>query len=100
MVNSKSSFQYYYLKNLWKDIQKTVNHGIKIMNLFTEPLSTGEVLSDFFPQKKVGEKASPEVHYDLHTKHARYWGKNAPYIYTKNEIMKQLSVFVQEYNKF
>ena len=97
MINSQSSFQYYCLKNLWKDIQKTVNHGIKIINLFTEPLLTEEILSNFFPQKKVGKKASPEVHYDLHTKHARHWSKSGPYIYTKNEIMKQLFVFIHQY---
>lgn len=99
MINPKSSFQYYCLENLWKDIQKVVNYEIKIINLFTEPLSTEEVLTHLFPQKKVGKKALSESHYDLHTKYAKYWNKSEPYILTKNEVMKQLSTFIHQYRK-
>lgn len=99
MVNPKSSFQYYCLENLWKDIKKIVDHGIKVINLFTEPLLTEDILLRFFPEKKIGKKAFPESHYDLHTKYARYWNKKGPYIHTKKEIMEQLSIFIHQYGK-
>ncbi len=44
-----------------------VNHGIKITNLFTEPLFTEDILLHFFPQKKVGRKALLESHYTFIT---------------------------------
>ncbi len=94
MINRKSSFQYYYLENLWKDIQKTLDNGIKIINLFAEPLLTEDVLSNFFPKKTIGKKPISECHYDLHTKYAGHWNKSGKYIYTKHEVMEQLSVFI------
>lgn len=99
MINPHSSFQYYYLKNLWKDIQKAVENNIQVINLFTEPVPSQEIISSYFPEKVVGQKPVPEGHYDLHTKYAHYWNKQAHYIYTKSEVMQQLSEFINEYQK-
>lgn len=97
MINIKSSYQYYYLKYLWQDIQKAIVNDIKLINLFTEAVSTEEIVTTFFPSKSVGEKAVPEGHYDLHTKYASYWNNGGNYIYTKNEMMEQLSEFIKDY---
>ena len=97
MINTKSSFQYYYLKYLWKDIQIAMDNGIKLINLFTEPVPTQDIFSTFFPQKKIGQEAVPEGHYDLRTKHAGRWNSSEKYIYTKDEMMQQLSEFIGAY---
>jgi len=94
MINIKSSYQYYYLKYLWKDIQVAMNNNIKLINLFTEPISTEEICTTFFPLKKIGEKAIPAGHYDLRTKYARNWNNGGQYIYTKEEMMQQLAEFI------
>jgi len=99
MINTKSSFQYYYLKYLWKDIQTAMDNGIKQINLFTEPVQTQDIFSTFFPEKKIGQEATPEGHYDLRTKHAGNWNNSEKYIYTKNEMMQQLSEFIESYKK-
>lgn len=99
MINTQSSFQYYYLKHLWKDIQKAIENNIKLVNLFTEPVPSEEIISTYFPSKKVGQKAVPEGHYDLYTKHAHYWNKKGRYIYSKNEVMQQMSGFIKEYQE-
>lgn len=97
MINTKSSYQYYYLKYLWHDIQKALENNIKLINFFTEPVPTDEIITTFFPSKSVGDKAIPEGHYDLHTKYASCWNNNGNYIYTKNEVMEQLSEFINDY---
>lgn len=97
MINTQSSFQYYYLKHLWKDIQNIVKHNIKLVNFFTEPVQTQEIISSYFPSKIVGHEAVPEGHYALYTKHARYWNKNGKYIYSKHEVMQHLAEFITEY---
>ena len=97
MINEKSSFQYYSLKFIWSDIEKTIKNNIKKINFFTEPISTKEILVRFFPSKNIGQKATKEESYSLHTKYAHYWGKSGRYIYTKNEIMEQLTEFINEY---
>lgn len=97
MINIKSSFQYYYLKNLWHDIQITMDNDIKLINFFTEPVPTEEIFATFFPSKTVGKEAVPEGHYDLQTKYASCWGNSGNYIYTKSEVLAQLSEFIKDY---
>ena len=99
MINTKSSFQYYYLKYLWKDIQLAINNDIKLINLFTEPVPTQDIFSTFFPEKKIGQEAVPEGHYDLRTKYAGNWNNSGKYIYTKDEMIQQLSEFIKTYKK-
>ena len=99
MINVKSSYQYYYLKYLFKDIQIALDNNIKLINLFTEPVQTLEIFNKFFPKKKIGGKAVPEGHYNLYTKHAKIWGNSEDHIYTKNEMMQQLLEFIETYRK-
>ncbi len=100
MINTKSSYQYYYLKYLWKDIQIAIKNNIKLINLFTEPIQTQEIYKTFFPTKEIGQEAVQEGHYDLYTKYAGAWHKNGNYIYTKKEILQHLSEFIQVHKKW
>ncbi len=97
MINPASSFQYYYLKNLWSDIQTVVKADVRLMNLFTEPVATSTIIDEFFPGKHVGQNPAAEAHYSLHTSHAGLRGKDGPYIYTRDEIIVQLEEFVHNY---
>lgn len=97
MINTNSSYQYYYLKYLWCDIKKALDNGVKLINFFTESVPTGEIISTFFPSKVVGEEAVPEGHYDLYTKHASHWNNSGNYIYTKKQVIEQLDEFIRDY---
>lgn len=99
MINTKSSYQYYYLKYLWKDIQTAIANDIKLINLFSEPVPTQDIYQTFFELKSIGKEAVPEGHYDLYTKHADKWNNAGNYIYTKDEMIQQLSEFIGEYRK-
>lgn len=99
MINSESSFQYYYLDNLWRDINKAIKADLSVINLFTEPLNTRFIIDNFFPEKKVGGNASQEIHYDLHTEYSHLWQREGHYISSKNEVLLQLKVFIENYSK-
>lgn len=96
MINTKSSFQYYYLKYLWQDIQKAVANNVKRINLFTEPVPTKEIYETFFVSKSIGQTAVPEGHYDLYTQYANLWNNSGNYIYTKHEMMQHLEEFISD----
>lgn len=97
MINTKSSFQYYYLKYLWQDIQKAVVNNVKCINFFTEPVPTKDIYETFFATKSIGQTAVPEGHYDLYTQYSSLWDNSGNYIYTKNEMMLHLSEFITDY---
>jgi len=99
MINKKSSYQYYFLKYLWRDIQIAIENDIKLINLFTEPVPTQEIYQTFFASKNIGQEAVPEGHYDLYTKYAKNWNNSGNYIYTKDEMIEQLSDFISAYKK-
>ena len=97
MINPDSSFQYYYLENLWEDIQNVLNQNLKLVNFFTEPLSTKNIIQKYFSDVVVGENASPTMHYDLHTLHADLRNLNGKYLYSSEEVMNQLDSFIKNY---
>ena len=99
MINPDCSFQYYPLNRLWSDIAKTIDLGLPLVNLFTEPIQTSSILNRFFPESEVGQKAGPEVHYDLHTMHAAHWGNAGRYIMDSDEVLTQLESFVKTYER-
>ena len=52
-VKLKSQFQWYFMKDLLTDINKIIKQDIKIINLFTEPISTLEIVNLFFKKEKI-----------------------------------------------
>ena len=94
MINPNSTIQYYDLSNLWDDIQISIQNEIDLVNLFNEPISTSEIITNFFPNVRVGQAAGAEVHYDLHSCHSLHWGKHQNYINDKKTVMTQLTTFI------
>lgn len=94
-INPNSSFQYYNLNNLWKDIQKGIEHKLTVLNLACEPISTKTIVEKFFPEKAVGGQQSPDVHYNMKSEYAQLWGKNADYQYDAETTLNELSHFLK-----
>jgi nucleoside-diphosphate-sugar epimerase len=99
VINPESSFQYYDVSNLWNDIELLLMTDVRLVNLFTEPVSTHELLKRFFPNTTVGKEKAPSVHYNLHTKHAHLFGRQGRYVRTKNEVLSALDLFLQSYDQ-
>lgn len=97
MINPESFFQYYDLRNLSADIDRAEKAGLHLVNFFTEPIPTAEVLRRFFPGKAVGAKASPKAVYDMRTKYAGLRGRTGGYLYSAEEVLAQLQDFIKGY---
>lgn len=99
MIQKDSAFQYYDLANLSDDIERAEKAGLDLVNLFTEPVRTGDIIDAFFPGKAVGAKAGGAVSYDMRTKHAALWGKSGGYCYSRAEVLEQMRNFIAGYSK-
>ena len=96
-INPKSSFQYYFLDHLADDIdlfRDKISTGV--VNVFTEPIVTEEIASKFFAGKDIGQNAGKEVHYDAHTIFASINGKTGCYMYSKDEVMRDLEEYLSK----
>jgi nucleoside-diphosphate-sugar epimerase len=94
-INPDSSFQYYNISNLWRDLQTLDQTGIRLINFVTEPIRTRDIIDRFFAGKPVGEKCGPEVHYDVHTLHGENFGGPPHYLADAAQVMRELGEFVK-----
>jgi len=95
-IHYAGSYQYYNLANLWKDIQKALDHKLTLLNLAVEPVRTDELADYAFGIKDF--KTEPEgftpAKWDMHTKHAELMGGTNGYLYTKQQSLDDIKNFV------
>lgn len=97
MINVSSSYQHYYLANLWSDVQRVISEELPLVNFCTEPVPNRTLIDQFFPGKEIGGNPAPTAHYDLRTKYSRLWNNNSPYAYNLDEVLAQLGQFISSY---
>lgn len=88
-INQNSIFQWYYLNNLAKDINKYKDYSI--INLFSEPICTNDIINALFPSKNINNNSTSTVIYDICSELT-----DTGYIYTKEETMGYISEYLDE----
>ena len=94
-INPASSFQYYNVGNLWRDLVVAQDAGLKLVNFVTEPIGTGTIIEQFFPGKVVGTNAAPEAHYDIRTLHSGVFGGPDGYLASSSTVLSELGQFIR-----
>lgn len=97
-TDSRNTYQFYNLENLWKDIQIAIQNDIQLLTITSEPLTASEIYSYIFNKTFKNEFLEKPVKYNLLSDYASYYkGKNG-YLYGKNEILSDLKKFIDNYN--
>lgn len=92
-----STFPFYNLKNIWKDICISLNNDIKLINFATEPLK-----ANIISEKSVGtslnsKTLAKKVNYDIKTVYSHLFGIDYnDYIYLKDQIMNEIIGFIRK----
>jgi hypothetical protein len=92
-VHPESRFQWYDVGRLWRDIGRCVDLDIRLANLVNEPVSTSQILAEYFPGVRVGATAPP-VAYDVRTRHAGLLGGNSGYLQGRSAVLGEIGAFV------
>ncbi len=98
-IESRSSFQFYDMSNLLKDIEKTLSLKIKLLNVATAPLTIHEIARECFDRDFRNELASLPASYDFRSIHSRKWGGADGYLYSREQLLKGLREFVRTYQR-
>lgn len=93
-INPATVFQWYPLDRLTRDLAAARRDGLRLVNLFPEPLATADILARLFPDATVGPAATPAPHYRLRTAHASTFGGREPYLMPADAVMDDLARFV------
>jgi len=90
--------QLYNLDNLWKDVSLAINNELNVINFATEPIKIKELTEKVFKYQDNTKFRGLAPYYDMRTKHSKIWGNNRFYIYSKINIMKDISLFYKNFN--
>jgi len=97
-INPDCSFQYYWLGDLWKDIEKATSHGLTLVNLSAEPVKTSEIIENFFSDKEVGAEKGSLGAYNMLSQHAELFGGHDGYMHDKEYVLSRIGEFVDSYH--
>lgn len=94
-TDSRGIFQFYNLSYLWKHIQIALKHGIKKLNIATEPVTTPELYRSIKSEEFVNELAKPVPYYNFKTKYAELFGGQNGYIFDKIFVLNDIKKFIE-----
>lgn len=92
-TDSRSSFQFYNLANLWNDISNAIKNNYNVLNLSSEPITAKELVKYLIGVDFNNDTTERKVSYDMYSKYAtdgKYW-------YDKKTILKQIKKFIEDY---
>lgn len=95
-THKDSLFQWYNLKNLWKDICIALKNNIPIVNFAVEPLSVKEVAKYTLNKVFATITDKPPLHYDMWTKYSSLYNSHGHYLYDRLETLEALRTFIEE----
>ena len=93
-TDSRSTYQFYNLEHLWKDIQTALDAGITLWHPATEPVSAGELYKYLSGEEFVNELPGKPAFYDYRTVHYKKYGGKGGYICDKAQVMEEIREFV------
>ncbi len=95
-TDSRSRYQFYPLKHLWKHIETARANGLKRLNITTPPLSASEVYSYLCGKEFENILSKPPYDYDLRSEYAELFGGRSGYILSREQVLKDIASFVRE----
>jgi dTDP-4-dehydrorhamnose reductase len=95
-INPAARFQFYPVTHLARDIATAAAAGLRLVNLFTEPVAMSSIIERHFPAARVGPAATPAPNYRLTTRHGRYFGGDHQYILSSDAVLASVAGFVDE----
>lgn len=98
-THKDSLFQWYNLKNIWKDISIAKKHNIFIINFAVEPITAKELAFYALGINFSTVTKHPALHYDVRTKYGAIFGSADQYIYHKKQVLDEVKNFILEQKK-
>lgn len=94
LIHTDSVYQFYFVGNLWRDINTARINDLNLVNLATPPLSIKEIVKTVFERDFVNRPHDHPAFYDMRTKHDPVYGGSGGYISNKASVLSALRDFV------
>ena len=88
----ETTYQYYEINRLWRDITIALDGGLSHIHLVSEPLTAARIYRHLIGRDM--PQTDARLHReDMHTRHAGLWGKAGPYQYDAAATLDRLAAF-------
>lgn len=90
-IDLNSTFQWYNIKFLSKDIERQLNLNIPLLNISSEPLKTKELVNQFFKNYSINSFSTSNniaTSYNIKSKYSQLWNSVGDYLYSSSNILE------------
>jgi nucleoside-diphosphate-sugar epimerase len=94
-IDSRGSFQFYPMANLWSDIQEARRHGLKLIHLTAAPVIVADVARLGFNRPFDRENPGAPASYDMRTRYAALFGGAGDYQYSWRESIEAIRAYAK-----
>ena len=94
-TDSRSEYQFYALKDLWKHLEIARANQLDRLNITTPPLPVSEVYRHLTGEEFTNHLSKPPYSYDLRSKHAALFGGEAGYLLSREQELADIAAFVR-----
>jgi dTDP-4-dehydrorhamnose reductase len=95
-ISPDGRFQFYPVRRLAADIATAASAGLKLVNLFAEPVAMRTIIERHFPDATLGRASTSAPSYRLTTQHGRLFGGDDRYMLTSDAVLAALADFVRD----
>jgi len=95
-THADSTFQFYNLDNLWRDIERAEGAGLRLLNLTAEPLRAGDIYSAL-RGRDMTERVASQIHQDMRSRYSSLWDQRDGYLYGQNETLADIKRFAENW---
>lgn len=93
-TDSRGVFQFYNLAHLWEHIELIIKNDIRLINMAVEPVCVNDIYRQVKGVDFVNQVAQNVPYYDFKTKYAELFGGENGYIFTKEQVLCDITDFV------
>jgi hypothetical protein len=94
-IDSRGSFQFYPMVNLWYDIQTAMTEDLKLVHLTAEPVTVSDIAEFGFGKPFDHALEHPAARYDMQSIHAELFGGQGRYQYSRRESLQAIRAYAQ-----
>jgi hypothetical protein len=91
----ETTYQYYAIDDLWRDIRIATEAGLTHLHLASEPLKAGAIHARLLG-REMPETEARLHREDMHSAHAGLWGASGPYLHDAQTTLDRLAAFVAD----
>ena len=81
------------------DFKKCINHKINLINCVSQPIAANEIYKNLLTEENYFKIINNDIKcsnleekHNIFSKHSIYWDKDLPYLYKKEDILRDLEI--------